>query len=262
MKILLLRALTLGFLAMPATASATDVKFLLCFPGGPGSTADAQPVVDAFLKALAGQAGWGSASGTYTNDLAQCQSGAGGAGVVVLPLDLYLQQHTAWRLTPVATLTNKETASRYHVVTKKGTTLDALKGKPVSTAIPASDAFLSRVGFDGKLDVSKDIALSRVRTALKALKDLDKGVVSAVLLDDVQQKALAGLPFAASLETVLSGAALPGAIVASVGAVQGLGPALTGLCSKATKVCDDMRITGFQPIDAAALAALGKKLTP
>ena len=257
--------LTLILLATaPRVAFAQDVSFLLCFPGGPGSSTDAKPVVDAFLGALKQSAGWTSVKGDYVNDAATCQAAmaAGGASVVVLPLDVYLERNTAWKLQPVATLANTETASRYHVLAKKGVTLEALKGQKIASGLAASAGFLGRVGFDGKVDLNGGASFVKARTALKALKDLDKGEVQAAIIDDVQQKALQGLPLAQTLETVLSGPELPGAIVSAVGApVKGLSEALASVCEKSPKICADMRVNRFAPEDGAVLADLAKKLT-
>ena len=256
----LLVAITL--LAAPAALAETRV--LLCFPGGPGTTEQAQPVVDQFLSKLAAQAGWDKASGAYYNDMARCAAEikAGKADVAMIPLDVYLAQRGAWKLAPVAKLANKETAGQYHIVAKKGATLDSIKGQQLSTGLKASDSFLTRVALESRVDVSKDFKVKRRRSALKSVKDVAKGKAAAALLDDVAQKALDGLPMAKDLVTVLSGPELPGAIVAGVGSTPSkLGEALLSLCTAHRSTCDEMRVKSFKKVDVTRLTELEKKLT-
>ncbi|MFT7621305.1 MAG: hypothetical protein ACI9WU_000466 [Myxococcota bacterium] len=259
----LLIALSVLFFAQ--TASASDARFLLCFPGGPGSTADAQPVVDKFLGKLASLTGWSGATGTYMNDLADCarQFEAAPPTVVMVPLHVYLAKRTAWKLAAVSTMQNKETSGRYHIVAKKGATLESLKGQKLATGLKADARFFSRVAFANKVDVATHFEMSKTRSALRAVKNVAKGKVAAALVDDVQLSALDGLPMAKDLAPVLSGPALPGAIVAAVSGDQAkLAGALETLCSKDAALCKEMRITGFSRVDTNQLSELEKQLAP
>jgi len=60
---------------------------------------------------------------------------------------------------------------------------------------------------------------------------------------------------------VISGPALPGAIVASVGSEQPkLSQALLSVCQKHKETCEQMRVTGLQKVDVGQLAELIKQL--
>ncbi|MFT5430214.1 MAG: hypothetical protein ACI9OJ_000887, partial [Myxococcota bacterium] len=181
-----------AFAVLLAGGASADTRVLLCFPGGPGSTEQAQPIVDEFLAKLAPAAGWTTATGNYTNDMDACKKAMaeGGAQVVMLPLDVYLAERSAWKLSPVATLANKETASKYHIVAKAGVTAEKLKGATVSTGLSASDSFLSRIAFNGAFDCAGDFKLKRERSALSAIKNVARGKVEAAIVNDVEQKAL------------------------------------------------------------------------
>ncbi len=265
-RVLLVTAVALAAAAIPAQrAHGADTRVLLCFPGGPGSTADAQPVVDRFLTKLAALAGWSAATGAYYNDMATCraQMKAAPASVVIVPLDIYLASHTAWKLTPVSTLKNEETAARYHVVGKAGTTLDSLKGQAVLTGLKEGARFLSKIGFHGKVDVSTDFKLERTRSALRAAKNVAKGKAVAAILNDNQLKSCQKTPRFKDLVPLVSGPELPGAIVAGVGsAPPKLAAALKTVCTDDAKLCKDMRIKGFVAVDTKQLVTLQGLLAP
>ena len=249
--------------ALRPSAARADETVLLCFPGGPGTTEDAQPVVDRFLKRLAEQAGWKGATGAYYNDLAACrrQFGAAPPTVAMVPLDVYLEKRTSWKLSPVATLQNKETAARYYLVGRAGTTVAGLKGKKVSTALKASRRFLGRIAFGGKVNVEADFDLVATRSTPKTLKNILDGKAEAGIVTEQVYRTLASKPLTRDLVAIAVGPELPGAIVSGVGkAPAGLGDALRALCRKDAPLCAEMRITGFGAVDAAHLETLAKQL--
>ena len=248
------------------SASANSAHVLLCFPGGPGSTEQAQPIVDEFLAHLAVLAGWDNVKGTYINNMRECRAAMKTdtpATVVMVPLDLYLAERESWKLHASASLQNKETAGAYHLVALPGTTLEGLRDQPVQTGLKASDPFLTRVAFDGKVDVKTAFKLERTRSARKAVKNVVKQKTSAAILNDVQFNALQSSPKYSTLVSIVAGPTLPGAIVASVGSKSDtLTTALISVCKKHAEACKKMRITGFSDVDASTLSALEKKLNP
>ena len=257
MKHVTLWLTALVLLALTPMSASAETHVLLCCPGGPGSTADAQPIVDRFLTKLSALAGWDSAKGSYYNNMKACEGEMKASpSVVMVPLDIYLKERAAWKLQPAAVLTNKETSGSYHLVANKGTTLASLAGKTVATALKTDPQFLSRVAFDGKVDVA-GFTLSSTRSAFKAIKNVVKGKADAVILDDVQYNSLKGEKWAEGLEAVVSGPSLPGAIVAGVGSTPAkLAASLEQVCKDDQALCKDMRITGFGKVDTAKLTAL------
>ena len=245
------------------SASATSARVLLCFPGGPGSTEQAQPIVDEFLGHLASLTGWDDVNGTYINNMRDCRATmkAHPASVVMVPLDLFLAERKAWKLTANAALQNEETAGSYHLVALPGTTMESLSGKVVQTGLKASDTFLSRVAFDSKVDVTKSFTLERTRSARKAVKNAVKGKAAAAILNDIQFKALQSSAKYSKLTSLLAGPTLPGAIVANTGEKDDtLHKALLGVCKKHAEACKKMRITGFETVDSEKLSTLEKSL--
>ena len=247
-----------------STASAASAQVLLCFPGGPGSTEQAQPIVDEFLGHLASLAGWDDVKGKYINNMSECRAAmttSQPATMVMVPLDLYLTRRKAWKMNASAALQNKETAGSYHIVALPGTTLEGLRGKAVQTGLKANDAFLTKVAFDNKVDVKTAFNLERTRSARKSVKNVVKQKTSAAILNNVQFNALKSSKKYSTLVSIATGPSLPGAIVASIGAPDdALQSALINVCKKHTEACEKMRITGFSAIDAKTLSTLEKKL--
>jgi hypothetical protein len=259
----LIVSLVVSFSLLAATAMAADASVVLCFPGGPGSTDDAQPVVDRFMAKLSKQMGWKKAKGAYFNQMSACKSAYKdrGATVVMLSLNLFLENRAAWKLTPVAVLTNSETSGQFHIVSKRAACENCLTGQTVATGLKASDRFLSKVAFDGRIAVGKDFQLKRTRSPIRAIKSLVRDKVIAAIVNDIQMRSLKGLPGTSEIKTILSGPKLPGAIVASVGkASKGLQKALLSFCKTEKALCKEMRITGFGKVNSVQLKSLGKKL--
>ena len=102
---------------------------------------------------------------------------------------------------------------------------------------------------------------------LSALRKAAAGTAKlAVLLDAEQAASLGSLPFGAELEVVHTGPPVPVAVVATVGARvppadwKALAQAFTRLAStpRGTAALEGVRLTGFAPLDEAALAAARK----
>ena len=259
-----LAALACVMLLVTSTANAKTTHLLLCFPGGPGSTEQAQPIVDEFIGHLAALAGLSDVSGTYINNMRNCKAAMkaeAGASVIMVPLSVYLGERANWKLSAVATLQNKETAGSYHIVAQPGTTLEALKSQVVQSGLKESDGFLSKVAFKGQVDVGSAFTFERTRSARKAVKNVVKGKASAAILNDVQFNALKSSPKYSKLVSILAGPSLPGAIVADVGGSNtSLSAALMRICQEKKDACNKMRITGFTTVDAQQLIGLEKSL--
>jgi hypothetical protein len=255
--------LVVAFALGASSVLAADTRVVLCFPGGPGSTTDAQPTVDRFLARLDKEMGWKSSKGKYFNSMAACRNAYKDLAptMVMVPLHVYLSTRAAWKLTPVAILQNKETSGQFHILTKNAACQNCLTGATVSTGLQVSDRFLSKVAFDGKVAVGKSFTVKRTRSPMRAIKLVVNGKAIAVIVDDVVKRSLEGLPLAQGLRAIVTGPQLPGAVVATVGkAPRKLAAVLTGLCKADRALCKEMRITRFGNVDPARLLALEKKL--
>lgn len=245
-------------LAAPAHA---DHTMLVCFPGGPGSTTDASERLRAFFARLQEVSGL-QVKGEYHNTREACDRYIKDRSptIAMFPYAELVAWHEALKLVPVAQVTRQGRGdNRYYVVAKKGTALDALKGKALMTAVGADLPVISKVGFGAKLDVEAHFQVKPVATALKAIKALAKGEVDAALLDANEYKSLQSLPNASELEAVATSDPLPGAPVVVMGegaAIAGkLREALPKVCEDA-KACEAIEVERIAPADLSAFQAI------
>jgi hypothetical protein len=269
----LVLAMTLAFLSSPPTptpAAAPVTTFVLCAPGYPGSTAEAQATMDEFAAALAGGSGLpkGAMTATYqeTEQGGLSELAKPTAAVALVTLPFFVQHATELKLEPrLQAVQNPGGATEVWALVAK-------KGSVVSPAALADFSLVSTAGYApgfvrgalaswGRVpDSTKIVASSQVLSAMRRAAAGDK---VALLLDGTQAEALPSLPFAADLEVVARSEPLPSALVCSVG--QRLAPArwtaiekgLLGLASQpqVAPVLATMRMARFVPIDAAALSA-------
>lgn len=249
-------ALALAVGAAPTPAHAEAHKMLVCFPGGPGSTADASERLAAFFTRLKAVSGL-EVTGEYHNTREACERylAAASPSIAMFPYAELVARQAALSLVPVAQVTRQGRGdNRYYVVAKKGATLDALKGKKLMTAVGGDLAVVDKAGFGAKLDLQGHFQVEQVATALKAIKGLVKGTVDAALLDANEYKSLQTLPNAAELEAVATSEPLPGAPVVVTGAgapiAQKLREVLPKVCEEA-KACEAIEVEKIAPADAA-----------
>jgi len=258
--------------AAPASARAAPLAFVACAPGYPGTTAEAQPAMDAFTAAVASGAGLapGAIAGAYLpgeqDGLARLEQPD--AAVALVPLPFLVKHGRALKLTPRLQAVTEGAAGPTEVwslVAKKGrvSTPAALAGFTLSSTAGYAPAFVegALAGW-GKLPAGvKIVASSQV---LSALRRAVSGEDVAVLLDGAQAAALATLPFAGDLEVVARSAPLPSGIVATVGTRlpaarwQPLEKALLGLPStpQGPAALAGIRLARLAALDEAARAAL------
>src|SRR5438105_2715592 len=116
----------LGLLAVAAPAAAAPPhRFVACVPDAPGSSAAAEPVLNAFFRALEGALGWepGRVSGLFTTSKSRCRKELKRprSSFAMLSAELYL----AWRkrlhlqALVVAEVGGKSSTS-YHVAVREG----------------------------------------------------------------------------------------------------------------------------------------------
>lgn len=260
----------------PAAAPAAQkaVALVACAPGYPGSTAEAQPTLDALAAALADAAGWppGSLRAVYhqsekagVDQLAQPD-----AALAMVPLPFFLKHGEALQLTP-----------RLQVQSEGGALLEswslvAGKGRVGSPAALAGYSVVSLAGYHpgfvrgalgawGRIPDSASVTFSG--QVLTALRKAAAGEKVALLLDAAQAAALPTLPFASDLEVVARSAPLPAALLCTVrgrlpaARWKALEAALMGLPERpaGAAALEGVRVVRFAPLDQAALAE-GRRL--
>jgi hypothetical protein len=272
----LLAALVAMAPAGAAAAPPARLTLVACAPGFPGTTAEAQPAMDALAAALARRAGLPADGLAAVYHSAEAEGvarlGAPDAAVALVSLPFFLEHGAALGLAPrlQVELVTGGALERWSLV--------ARKGRVTAPADLADLAILSTAGYSpafvrgavaawGRLPASTTV----VQTAqvLSSLRKAAGGAPLALLLDGAQAEALPTLPFAAELEVVARSAPLPTSVVATVGTR--LSPSAWSTLEKAflslhadpagAQALAGARMARFAPLDPAALAA-ARSLAP
>ncbi len=265
----LLAAGLLLLAAPPALAAPTRLTLVTCAPGFPGTTAEAQPAMDALAAALSRAAALPEPlSATYLPREADgvARLGQPDAAVALLALPFFLAHEAALGLTPrlQVELAGGGTLERWTLVAKKGRVASPsdLAGFTVLSTAGYAPAFVrGALGAWGRIPPAATVAPTT--QLLSSLRKAASGADLALLLDGAQAASLASLPFAAELEVVARSAPLPGSVVATIGGHlpaarwPPLEKALLGLHAEpaGAAALAGVRMVRFAPLDAAALAA-------
>jgi hypothetical protein len=193
---------------------------VFCAPGYPGTSGDAQPLVDEFASTLGAAAHWpgGSLTAVYDaneqSDLARLAAPA--ADLAFVPYPFFVQHGAALHLVPLAQAVVPPAGieQRWTLVMKKGRPAGLAGLTLISTAGYAQD-FVRGVLHDlGPLPASTTI--TPTGQVLSALRRAANGDPVAVLLDQEQATAMASLPFAANLQAAGTSAPVPVALIVVV----------------------------------------------
>jgi len=262
-------ALAAVLLAAPARAAATPIPFVACAPGYPGTTAEAQPSMDAFAAALAKAAGLapGQVVATYAPSEKEGLARLAEAAVALVPLPFYAKHAQALHLLPHLVVQQKGLGptETWTLVAKKGrvTKPADVAGLTVLSIAGYAPAFVRTVlGPAWRLPEATQVKESA--QVLSALRRAAQGEDVAVLLDGAQGNALASLPFAADLDVVAHSPPLPAALVTTVGSrlpAARWAPLEQGLLAlpkqpEGAAALDSIRLVGFSPADKATLQTL------
>ena len=210
-----------ALLRIGASAAPTIV---FCSPGAPGSTAEAQPTMDAFAAAVAARASLPGIGAVYADaeDVGVTRLREKDAALAVVSLPFYLKHERELglraRLQPVPK--GRDAMERWTLVARKGAVPSpaALDGYTVISSAGFAPAFVRgpAVGSWGPLPASVRVQTSTA--VLSALRRAAAGEKVAVLLDGAQGAALSALPFAAELDVLTRSTPVPAGIVAAVDA--------------------------------------------
>ncbi len=214
----------LALLAPPAVHAAARLTLVTCAPGFPGTTAEAQPAMDALAAALAHAAALpaGELGALYLPGEGEgvARLGQPDAAVALLSLPFFLEHERALALTPrlQVELPGAGALERWTLVAKRGRVAKPadLGGFTVLSTAGYAPAFVrGALGAWGRLPAAA--AVAPTSQILSALRKVAGGADVAVLLDGAQAAALASLPFASELQVVARSAPLPASVVATVG---------------------------------------------
>jgi hypothetical protein len=254
-----------------ARADAPRPTLVVCAPGSPGTTEEAQGAMDALAAAVAARAGLpaGGLAAIYLpgEDAGVTRLRAPDAAVALVTLPFFLKHEKALGLRAELQPAPQGGAGteRWSLVARKGKVADAaaLEGFTILSTAGYAPAFVRgpALGAFGRLPASVKITPSSA--VLSALRRAAAGEPVAVLLDGAQAAALPSLPFAAELEVVTRSPPLPSGVVATVD--QRVPPARWAKLAAAfrelpgdpagAEALAGIRMTRFEPVDAAALSA-------
>ncbi len=257
-------------LAVAAPARAAEVVILVAAPGYPGSTAQAQPTMDAFARVVERAAGWpaGRASAVYHEALepALRMLEGGGVGMLVAPLPFFVEFGSRFGLRPVAQAETVAGArSPWVLVAGRGAPASPgdLAGRTLWSRAGYAPRFVREVALEGWLGDGKTLEVAFTDRILGVLRRASTGELVAVLLDGEQATALDSLPFRDGLQVLHRSAPLPVSLACVAPALDGeagseLAAALLQLHrdEAARPVLEEMRLSGFVPLDDATRKSL------
>ena len=212
-------------IAPAASRAASPPTLVVCAPGYPGSTAEAQPSLDAFARAAAAAAGWpdGGLRAVYheTEQGGLLRLAESDAALALVPAP-FLQKHgAALGLSPLLEAVSSAAGAEesWSLVAKKGRLASAaqLSGWEISGLAGYAPGFVRERALGGWGKLPADVRITASGQILSALRRAAAGDDVAVLLDGAQTASLASLPFAAELEIVASSPKVPVAILCAVG---------------------------------------------
>lgn len=258
-------------IAIPVVAPAgQNLDFVVIQPGQPGTTEDAQPVMDALASYLAQQLGDGAVvAGRYFNRSEAADAYLAEHAPVwgIVSLGYYLAHREQRCMTPLAsTRPGGEDSDvwRLLVAGQGAATWDALQGT-VSGTMLYEPAVAARLMFDGAVE-TLPFELQGTSRPLRAVRAVLRGKAAGVLLDAPQYRAMQALPAVATLRVLATSAPLPNAAVVVFGEVTPCHERLRDVLLKmgqdpqAVQLLQLLQTEGFGPADAR-LDHLGKKGT-
>jgi hypothetical protein len=263
MRMRLLAALILSCCGA-SFASAAPATVVFCAPGYPGTTAEAQPSMDAFAAALGAEVG---AVYHETEKGGEARIAEADAGLALVSLPFFLEHRRELRLEPrlQAVPTGTDGTEIWSLAARKGrvTRPAQLDGFEIVSLAAYAPRFVRGTALRDWGVLPESARLVESGQVLSALRRAARDETVAVLLDGAQSAAFPTLPFAADLEIVARSAPLPAAVLCTVGGhvpearARELVAALARLHERpdGAAALEGLRLARFAPLDTARLDA-------
>jgi hypothetical protein len=208
---------------MNALLEAALATLVFCAPGYPGAAGDAQPMVDQFATAAVAASGWpaGSLAAVYdpTEEGGIAKLNSADAVLAFVPYPFFVEHAAQLHLTPLvqADVVDVGPQQRWTLVAKNGRVSGpaSMAGFTILSTAGYAPDFVRRSALEGWA-LPPDVKIEATGQILSALRRVAAGEPVAVLLDQTQAAALATLPFAADIKTVMQSPQLPVAIIVVV----------------------------------------------
>ncbi len=266
-RVLLL--LTLGALAVPSPVRAGGLEVVVCAPGYPGSTAEAQPAMDGLAAAITAVAGWqsGAVQASYfeTEEGGVASLKSPDVGLMLVTLPFFLEHRAELDLRPqlMAVPSGLEPLEAWSLVAGGGLVKRPadLGGWELFSLAGHSPRFVRGPALGDWGDVPESLTITFSGAVLTGLRKAATGEHVALLLDAAQTEALERLPFADRLDVVHSSPPLPVSVLCSVGdrvAPDRLSKVLAALQNlddrpTAAEALAGVRLERFVPVDRPVL---------
>ncbi len=261
-------ATLLAFLfAAPALAGEAVV---VCHVGGPGTTKQAQPSLDRFLRHLEGVAGIeaGSLRGEYHTRAAACAEYVDREepALGVFDLATWLGQNDDWGLRPIAHF-GKPKGERYHLLVRKGAyhDLESLRGARLTSLYVGDNDFTSRIVFGKRIDVKEHFDAHLARRALRAVRAVKRGKKDAALVDHFTYQHLPEVDPEGELKALFSSEGLPGLTLGQLeGRATPMGQRVAGALAKVCTgegeaLCKAMQVESLVQANGRLMSRLQKR---
>ncbi len=201
--------LALSLMSPSLAFAAEPAPVLVCYTAGPIDTNAAQEAMGSIMKVVQrlGKLPENSFSTTFVASMEECykELAEKKAQYIFPSSELYLSKQAEYGLEPlVKPFVSAVPFDNYYMIIKKDTfkNLEELKGKKVGGAVLEEPTFLKKVVFQNKLDPVTYFSLVKTPRPVKALRDLTKGKLDAVMVNAQQYNAMKSLPFFEELSVV------------------------------------------------------------
>jgi len=226
--------------SLPSLAGEKDM--LLCLPGFPGTSAQAQPYIDKMLRHLEGKLGWeaGSMSGAYLSDgpkaVARLKSDK--PGLALVDPSVYAGHHKSMGMQVIAKVQVVGSGPQtYSVITRVDGPGDlaSLAGKKATGPVVHDPRYVANVLLDGELPVG-GLDLDVQKRPLRALRAVARGKADAAIVGRAVVEHMGELDFASELRVIHTSKPVPPPAVVVMGeGVQHaaeLKQVLVGICGR------------------------------
>jgi hypothetical protein len=268
----MLVALLAGTILVPAVArGASATTVVVCAPGYPGSTEEAQPTLDDLARALERAAGEdGRPFGAIYHPTVEGGVAALAdpqAGFLLAPLPFYLEQRERFALGPLLQVVPIAGPTEiWSMVARRGAVDGpaSLAGWELDGMLGYSPRFVRRIALGDWGELPADLRIAFRPRLLPVLRRAVAGERVAAILDRAQTQALETMPFASELEVVARSRPLVGSLLCRLrGRVpdeegRRLTAAFLGLEAQegGRALLDTLRIHRFEPLDAEELSRI------
>jgi len=253
--------------SLPVPALPPDRFLVVCSPGSPGTTLQAQPTMDSFARAAGLSAGWpeGSLGAAYfeTAEGGLARLARPDAVLALVPPAFLSRYGADLGLIPrMEAVLESGKPEIWSLAARKGrvSSPSSLRGWEVTGAPGFAPDFVRGDLMEKWGTLPADARITFTARILSALRRAAAGEDVAVLIDSAQTAALSTLPFAGDLEVVWSSRPLPGAVLCAVGSrlaaaeADALVRGLAGLAKRegGPEVLQSLRLSRFATLDPGA----------